>query len=98
MNGKFVISELVDKINSCFGPVLLILLFSTFARVINGSFFIIVTLTSVKFESSVIFEVTNLVVILTVIAIHNVALLYVAHGMRKKVISQCKSTKNFQSP
>ena len=94
MNGKFVISELVDKINSCFGPILLILLFSTFARVINGSFFI-VTLTSVKFVSSVIFEVTNLVVILTVIAIHNVALLYVAHGMRRKVISQYKSTYNF---
>ena len=95
MNGKFVISELVDKINSCFGPILLILLFSTFARVINGSFFIIVTLTSVKFESSVIFEVTNLVVISTVNAIHNVELLYVAHGMRRKVISQYKSTYNF---
>ena len=86
-----VIGELVDKINSCFGPVMLISLISMFARVIKGSFFLILTLNSWKFESSITFEVTNLVIILTVIAIHNVALLYVAHGMRKKVISQCKS-------
>ena len=91
-----VISELVYKINSCFGPVVLILLISTFARVINGSFFLILTLNSGK--SSITYEVTNLVIILTVITIHNVALLYVAHGMRKQVKSQDKSTKILKIP
>ena len=41
-----VIGELVDKITSCFGPVMLISLISMFARVIQGSFFFILTLNS----------------------------------------------------
>ena len=80
-----VISDLVDKINQCFGPVLMIMIVTSFVRFINEFFFILTNVGQEKLERSEIHNIIHLLCILSVVAIHNFALMYAAHGMRKQV-------------
>jgi len=80
-----IIGELMDKINLCFGPVLLIFLTSTFVRLVNNLFFTSIIMFKKNFSMGVLPLVFTSVVIFN-ISVLTFQLCNTASTIRRQVI------------